>query len=356
MRKGYGVIYEFFSFLTLIGGLALFLYGMDEMGNGLKKLSGGQLESILERLTSNRFKGFLLGFAVTAIIQSSSATTVMLVGFVNSGIMKLSQTIGIILGANVGTTVTSWLLSLSGISGESFWVQIFKPTSFTPVLACIGVVMIMFSKQDKRKNLGSILIGFAVLMFGMETMSSAMEGLKESPAFGRILIMFSNPMMGILSGTVLTAIIQSSSASIGILQALSLTGIIPVSTALPIILGQNIGTTITPILSAINANTGAKRVALSCLYIKLIGVIIIAAIFYALHAIFQFPFMNEQATVFSIAVIHTLFNLLSTIVLLPLCNLIERLACLSIKEKKACKKQCFCCIGRAFFVCAFFRH
>ena len=276
---------DFFNILTLIGGLALFLYGMDVMGDSLKKLAGGKLESFLAKLTSNRFKGFLLGFFVTAIIQSSSATTVMLVGFVNSGIMKLGQTISIIMGANIGTTVTSWLLSLSGISGDTFWVKIFKPTSFTPILAAIGVIMNMVCKSDKKRDIGSILLGFAVLMFGMDTMSGSMSGLKNSPAFGQMLIMFSNPIMGILMGTLLTAIIQSSSASVGILQALSLTGAIPYSTAIPIILGQNIGTTITPILSAISGNKESKQVAISCLYIKMIGVFIVSVAFYIINSV-----------------------------------------------------------------------
>ena len=235
---------DFFGFLTLLGGLALFLYGMDMMGDGLKKLAGGKLESILASLTKNRITGFLLGLCVTAIIQSSSATTVMLVGFVNSGIMKLSQTISIIMGANVGTTVTAWILSLSGIDGgEVFLLKLLKPSSFTPVLAVIGVAVMMFSKKDRKRDMGMIMVGFAVLMFGMETMSSAVAGLKDDPSFTRLLIMFQNPFMGILIGTVLTAIIQSSSASVGILQALALSAPIPYATAIPIILGQNIGTT-----------------------------------------------------------------------------------------------------------------
>ena len=227
---------DFFAVLTLIGGLAMFLYGMDVMGDHLKKLAGGKLEMFLAKLTSNRFKGFLLGLFVTAIIQSSSATTVMLVGFVNSGLMRLGQTISIILGADIGTTITAWLLSLGGISGDSFWIKIFKPTSFTPVLAAVGVVMIMSCKRDKHKDIASILIGFAVLMFGMDTMSNAMSGLKDSETFARFLVMFSNPVMGIIAGALFTAIIQSSSASVGILQALSLTVAIPYSTAIPIIL------------------------------------------------------------------------------------------------------------------------
>lgn len=332
---------DFFSVLTMIGGLALFLFGMDYMGDGLKKLSGGQLESILGKLTSNRIKGFLLGLLVTAVIQSSSATTVMLVGFVNSGIMSLSQTIAIIMGANVGTTVTSWLLSTTGISGDVFWLKILKPDSFTPILAAIGILMIMVAKSDKKKSVGSILIGFAVLMFGMETMSDAMSGLKDSEMFMKILVMFKNPVLGILSGTILTAIIQSSSASVGILQALSLTGAIPMSTALPVILGQNIGTTITPVLSSISGNTDSKRVAISCVYIKLIGVIIICLLFYIINSIVHFEFMDSQATVFSIAITHTLFNIFSTVILLPFCKFIEKLATITFKENKVAEDDRF---------------
>ena len=323
---------DIFSILTLVGGLALFLFGMNYMGDNLKKLSGSQLESILAKLTSNRFKGFLLGFLVTAVIQSSSATTVMLVGFVNSGIMTLAQSIGIIMGANVGTTVTAWLLSTTGISGDVIWLKLLKPDSFTPVLAVIGILMTMVAKSEKKKDIGAILLGFAILMFGMETMSGAMSGLKDNAAFAQILVMFENPVLGIASGTILTAIIQSSSASVGILQALSLTGAIPMSTALPVILGQNIGTTITPILSAINGNTDSKRVAISCLYIKLIGVIVISVAFYALHSVIGFEFMNGQASVFSIAVVHTMFNILSTVILLPFCKAIEKLATLTFKS------------------------
>lgn len=329
---------DFFTILTLIGGLSLFLYGMNEMGDGLKKLSGGRLESILSRLTSNRLMAFFLGFAVTAVIQSSSATTVMLVGFVNSGIMKLGQTISIIMGANIGTTVTSWLLSLTGISGDNFFLRIVKPSSFTPILAAIGIIMTMVGKTDKKKDTGKILLGFAVLMFGMETMSGSMSGLKDSPAFARTMVMFKSPILGILSGTILTAIIQSSSASVGILQALAGTGIISISTAIPIILGQNIGTTITPILSSINGNTDSKRVALACLYIKMLGVVIVGVVFYALYAVVGFPFMEANASPFNIAVIHTLFNILSTIILMPFCSLIEKLTTLSVKEKSKNKK------------------
>lgn len=339
---------DFFSILTLIGGLSLFLYGMNVMGDGLKKLSGGKLESILSSLTSTRLKAFFLGFAVTAIIQSSSATTVMLVGFVNAGIMRLGQTLSIIMGANIGTTVTSWLLSLTGISGDTFFIRILKPASFTPILAAIGIIMTMVARTDKKKDVGSILLGFAILMFGMETMSGSMSGLKNSTIFKDLLIMFQNPIMGILSGTILTAIIQSSSASVGILQALAQTGIIPVSTAIPIILGQNIGTTITPILSSINGNTDSKRVALACLYIKILGVVAVCIVFYILHSVIDFAFMNSFASAFDIAVIHTLFNIFSTIILMPFCNLIEKLTILSVKGKQNEKGDIFSTLDERF--------
>ena len=324
---------DFFSILTLIGGLAMFLYGMEVMGDGLKQLSGSKLETILSKLTSTRFKGFLLGLIVTSIIQSSSATTVMLVGFVNSGIMKLSQTISIIMGANIGTTVTAWLLSLSGINGDSFFIQLLKPSSFTPVLALIGILLNLAGKDDKRKDVGSILLGFSVLMFGMETMSGSMEGLKNSEQFAKMMLMFSNPVMGILVGLGLTAIIQSSSASVGILQALSMTGTINFATALPIILGANIGTTITPVISSINGNTDSKRVAAACVEIKLIGVVIAAGVFYLINVFKPFPFMNDRVGVAYIAIIHTVFNILSTIVLMPFSNQLAELAKKTVKRK-----------------------
>lgn len=325
---------DFFSVLTLFGGLAMFLYGMDIMGDGLKKLSGSKLELILEKLTSNRFKGFLLGAAVTAIIQSSGATTVMLVGFVNSGIMKLSQTVSIIMGANLGTTVTSWILSLSGINGESFFLRLLKPSSFTPVLAMTGIVLCFTAKRDKQKDIGSILLGFSVLMFGMETMSQSMSGLKDSPVFARLLVMFSNPVMGILAGFLLTAVIQSSSAAVGVLQALSITGAISFSTALPIVLGANVGAAITPMLSAINGNVNAKRVAALCMEIKLISVTVIAGAFYAANAISGFSFMSDTVGAVYIAIIHTAFNVLATLVLMPFSAKLEKLADLSVKDKK----------------------
>jgi len=326
---------DFFSFLALLGGLALFLYGMELMGDGLKRLAGGKLESILAKLTANKFKGFLLGFVVTAIIQSSSATTVMLVGFVNSGIMKLGQIISIVLGANIGTTVTAWLLSSSEISGSLWWTKLFKPDTFTPILTAIGVVIIMMSKSDKKKNIASILLGFGILMFGMDAMSGAVDGLKDMPQFQNLLVFFkNNPVMGILVGTLLTAIIQSSSASVGILQAMSLTGTIPYTTAIPIILGQNIGTTITPVISSITGNTDSKRVAAICVYTKIIGVAIVSIIFYILNGVLNFAFMNTMVTPVTIAFVHTLFNIISTIVLFPFLGLIEKLAIKTIKGKR----------------------
>ncbi len=332
---------DIFSVLALIGGLSLFLYGMDTMGEGLKKLSGNKLEQILEKLTSNPLKGFFLGFVVTAIIQSSSATTVMLVGFVNSGIMKLSQSISIIMGANIGTTVTSWLLSTTGMSGGSFILKLLKPESFTPVLILIGVIIMMTSASEKKKRIATILIGFSVLIFGMEMMSDSVAGLKENESFQQILIMFSNPLMGILVGTVLTAIIQSSSASIGILQALSVTGAIPFSMAIPIILGMNIGTTITPILSAINGNTESKRVAFSCLYIKMIGVLVVSVGFYVIDFFVDFAFMDAYVTAFTVAIVHTLFNIISTAILLPFCTPLEKLAIATIKGGKSKEADLF---------------
>ena len=330
---------DIFTILSLIGGLTLFLYGMDLMGDGLKKLAGGRLESILASLTSTKWKGFLLGLIVTAVIQSSSATTVMLVGFVNSGIMKLSQTISIILGANIGTTVTAWLLSTAEIDGVGILIKLLKPTSFTPILALLGLLMMMTAKTDKKKNTGTILIGFAILMFGMDMMSDAVKGLRDNEAFTNLLTMFSNPLMGILVGTIFTAVIQSSSASVGVLQALSLSCVIPYSTAIPVILGQNIGTTITPIISSISGNTESKRVALTCLYIKMIGVIIVVGVFYALNSIFGFEFMKNQVGALEIAFIHTLFNILSTIILIPFTKAIEKLAIKTIKSKKADEEE-----------------
>lgn len=323
---------DIFSILTMVGGLALFLYGMHVMGEGLSKASGGRLERILENLTSNPIKAVLLGAGVTAVIQSSSATTVMVVGFVNSGIMKLSQAIGIIMGANVGTTVTSWILSLAGLEGNSIFIKLLKPTSFTPIMAIIGVGFIMFSKNERKKDIGTILIGFAVLMFGMDTMSSAVKPLADVPEFTNILTMFSNPILGLIAGALLTAIIQSSSASVGILQALCVTGSITFSSALPIIMGQNIGTCITALLSSVGANKNAKRAAVVHLYFNLIGTVVFMCVVYLLHGIFNFSFWSHAANPADIAIIHSIFNITATLLLLPFSTVLEKLAYITIPE------------------------
>lgn len=323
---------DIFMVLTLIGGLALFLYGMNVMGSGLEKLAGGKLEKIFEKLTSNPLKAVLLGLSVTAVIQSSSATTVMLVGFVNAGIMKLHQAIGVIMGANIGTTITAWILSLSGVEGDSFFIKMLKPTSFSPILAIIGVFFIMLSKSDKKRNIGAIFTGFAVLMFGMDMMSGAVAPLKDVPEFANVLTMFQNPVLGVLAGAVLTAIIQSSSASVGILQALSATGAIKFGAALPIILGQNIGTCVTALISSIGTSKNAKRVAVVHLYFNIIGTFLFLVGFYALNAIFDFAFVDDTVNAANIAVVHTIFNLTATFILLPFIKTLEKLAYLTIRD------------------------
>lgn len=323
---------DFFNILKMIGGLALFLYGMHIMGDGLAKTSGGKMEQILEKFTSNPLTAVLLGCGVTAIIQSSSATTVMVVGFVNSGIMKLGQAVGIIMGANIGTTVTSWLLSLTGIEGSSFFVQLLKPSSFSPILAAIGVCMILFSKNSKKRDIGTIMIGFAILMFGMDTMSGAVKPLAEVPEFTNILVMFENPILGVIAGAVLTAVIQSSSASVGILQALCMTGSVSYATAIPIIMGQNIGTCVTALLSAIGANKNAKRAALVHFYFNLIGTILFMAIFYGINAVIHLSIMGQPVGVAGIAVVHSTFNILATLALLPFRKFLVKLACLTIRD------------------------
>ena len=323
---------DFFSVLTMLGGLALFLYGMQIMGDGLAKVSGGKLERILENLTSSPVKAVLLGAGVTAVIQSSSATTVMVVGFVNSGIMKLSQAVGVIMGANIGTTITSWILSLTGIESSNFFIRLLKPTSFSPILALIGVIFVVFLKDPKKKDIGGILVGFAVLMFGMDSMSGAVKPLANVPEFTNILITFSNPLLGVAAGAVLTAIIQSSSASVGILQALCMTGAVSYGTALPIIMGQNIGTCVTALISAVGANKNAKRAAMVHLYFNLIGTVIFMAAFYTLHSLIGFPFMGKAASPAGIAVLHSTFNVAATVILLPFSRLLEKLACLTIRE------------------------
>ena len=323
---------DFFDILTMVGGLALFLYGMHIMGEGLTKVSGGKMERLLEKLTSSAVKAMLLGAGVTAVIQSSSATTVMVVGFVNSGIMKLSQAVGVIMGANIGTTVTSWILSLTGIESTNIAVQMFKPTSFSPILAIVGVGFVMFSKSEKKRDIGTVMIGFAVLMFGMETMSAAVKPLANIPEFTGILTAFSNPLVGMLAGAILTAIIQSSSASVGILQALSLTGSINFMTAIPIIMGQNIGTCITAILSSIGTGKNAKRAALVHLYFNVIGTATFMILFYSANAIFKFSFLSQAASPMGIAIVHSVFNIFATMLLLPFAKGLEKLAYLTIKE------------------------
>ena len=323
---------DIFNLLTMIGGLSLFLYGMHVLGEGLTKLSGGRMQEILAKLTDNPIKGVLLGAGVTAVIQSSSATTVMAVGFVNSGIMQLKQAVGIIMGANVGTTVTSWILSLSGIQSESFFIQMLKPTSFSPILALIGVIFLLFSKSEKKNNIGKILIGFSVLMFGMDTMSTAVEPLKDVPEFTRLFTAFSNPIVGMIVGAVLTAAIQSSSASVGILQALCATGAIPYNSVLPIIMGQNIGTCVTALISSAGAKVNAKRTAFIHLYFNLIGTIVFMALFYLVYAVHPFAFMTQPANATGIAAIHSCFNVFATLLLLPFSNALVRLAEMSVKQ------------------------
>ena len=318
---------DIFGILNLLGGLALFLYGMSAMGDGLVQLSGGRLEKILEKLTQKKIMAVLLGLLVTAVIQSSSATTVMVVGFVNSGIMNLSQAVGIIMGANIGTTVTSWLLSLTGIQGSNLFLKLLKPSSFSPILAAIGVILTMTAKEDDRKkNIGTIFVGFAILMFGMEAMSSSVSPLAQNEKFTGVLTAFSNPILGLLAGAALTAIIQSSSASVGILQALCMTGAVSFGTAIPIIMGQNIGTCVTAMLSSIGANTNAKRAAVVHLSFNIIGTAVMLIIFCVVRAMLQPAFLALPATAATIAVAHSLFNIVCTAILMPASGLLEKLS------------------------------
>ncbi|MDO4355174.1 MAG: Na/Pi cotransporter family protein [Clostridia bacterium] len=323
-----------FDVLSMIGGLTMFLLGMSLMGDALEKRAGTRLKAIIGELTGNPARGFLLGVAVTAVIQSSSATTVMVVGFVNSGVMALKQAISIIMGANVGTTVTAWLLSLTGLSGSSLIMQLLKPQSFTPVLALIGIVMYMFVQSERKKDTGMVLLGFAVLMFGMERMSSAVAPLADVPEFSNILLMFSNPIMGVLAGALLTAVIQSSSASVGILQALSATGAITYASAVPIIMGQNIGTCVTALISSIGANKSARRAAMVHLYFNIIGTVVLLTAFCAVKAVVPLPFIAEQANQLGIAIVHTVFNVACTALLLPFGGMLEKLAYLTIPDSK----------------------
>ena len=317
---------DIFKVLTMIGGLCLFLFGMNLMGQALERRAGGKLRTLLDKMTSNVFAGFLTGLGITAIIQSSSATTVMVVGFVNSGLMTLRQAINVIMGANVGTTVTAWLLSLAGIDSGNVWIKLLKPTSFTPVLALIGIIFYMFCKDAKKKDTGMILLGFATLMFGMDTMSGAVAGLKDVPGFAELFIMFKNPILGVLVGAVLTGIIQSSSASVGILQALALTGQVSYAAAIPIIMGQNIGTTVTALLSSVGTNKNAKRAAVVHLMFNVIGVVVLLTVFCIVKAVFAPAILNESATMYGIAIAHSLFNILCAAMLLPAGNILEKLA------------------------------
>ncbi len=325
---------DFFGILTMIGGLALFLYGMTTMSQSLEKLTGGRLQRILEQMTSTTFRAILLGAAVTAVVQSSSATTVMVVGFVNSGIMNLNQAVGIIMGANIGTTITSWILSLTGIQSTNFFIQLLKPSSFAPVFALVGVALLMFAKKDRQKDIGSILLGFAVLMTGMETMSDAVKPLADVPEFMNMFTLFSNPLLGMLAGALLTGIIQSSAATLGILQALSATGAITYGSVIPIILGAHIGTCVTAMLSSVGASKNARRAALIHLYFNVIAMGFFMIVFYALNAVFHFEFLDMTAMAVGIAAIHSVISVAATIILLPFRNLLVKLACLTIPDEK----------------------
>lgn len=328
-----------FNALNLIGGLCLFLFGMNLMGQALERRAGSGLRSLLEKMTQNRLMGLLAGLGVTAVIQSSSATTVMVVGFVNSGLMTLRQSIGVIMGANIGTTVTAWILSLSGIEGSSLLVQMFKPSTFTPILALVGIILYMFCKADKKKDTGMILLGFATLMFGMEAMSSAVSSLRNVPQFREIFLMFSNPILGVLVGAVLTGIIQSSSASVGILQALASTGQVTYGAAIPIIMGQNIGTCVTALLSSIGTNKNARRAALVHLNFNVIGATVGIVLFYVVRAVAAPVLLGQTASEWGIAVAHSIFNILCTAVLLPMGGLLEKLVLRLVPEGKQPQRE-----------------
>ena len=323
---------DIFSVITLLGGLAFFLYGMNVMSSGLEKLAGGKLEIILKKMTSNKFKSLLLGMGITIAIQSSSALTVMLVGLVNSGIMELSQTIGVLMGSNIGTTLTAWILSLSGIEGDNPFLRMLKPESFSPIIALIGVIMIMTAKHNRTKDIGKIMVGFSVLMTGMTLMSGAVSPLADSPQFSHILTAFRNPIMGVLVGAVFTGVIQSSAASVGILQALSLTGQVTYGMAIPIIMGQNIGTCVTAMLSSVGTNKNARRAAVVHLSFNIIGTVVWLTLFESANAIFRFAFVSTAIDTFHIALIHSIFNLACTLMLLPCCGLLEKLSYKVIPE------------------------
>ncbi len=327
-----------FKVITLLGGLALFLFGMDIMGKSLERTAGGKLQTILAKMSSTVPRGFLLGLAVTAVIQSSSATTVMVVGFVNSGIMTLKQAVGVIMGSNIGTTVTAWILSLSGLEGDSFLIQVFKPSTLAPVLGTIGIVLYMFTKGEKKKSIGMILLGFMALMTGMDIMGDSMAFLEDEPWFAQLMISFSNPLIGILFGAALTAVIQSSSASVGILQGLCSTGVVTFGSAIPIILGQNIGTCVTAMMGAIGANRNARRTAMVHLLFNVVGVTIFVIVFYGLGLFIDWNFLGDTASAWNIAVIHTCFNVAATCVLMPMNGLLVKLAYLVVPEKQQTEK------------------
>ncbi|MEY8572923.1 Na/Pi cotransporter family protein [Oscillospiraceae bacterium 21-37] len=324
---------DVFSLFTLLGGLAFFLYGMHVMSAGLEKMVGGKLERVLKSMTSSKWKGLALGAVITIAIQSSSAMTVMLVGLVNSGIMQLSQTVGVIMGSNVGTTLTAWILSAAGIESSNFFLRLLKPESFSPIVALIGVLLIMSSKEGKKRDVGTILVGFSVLMTGMSFMSQSVSPLADMPIFQDILVMFQNPIAGILLGAVVTGVIQSSAASVGILQSLSMTGSITYGMALPIIMGQNIGTCVTALLSSIGTNKNAKRVTAVHVYFNVLGTVICLSCFYLLNAFVHFDFIDSPINALGIAVIHSLFNLLTTLILLPFSKQLEKLAKITIREQ-----------------------
>ena len=322
---------DIFSVFTLCGGLAFFLFGMNTMSKSLEKMAGGKLERTLKRMTSSRLSSLLLGAGITIAIQSSSAVTVMLVGLVNSGVMQLGQTIGVIMGSNIGTTLTAWILSLSGIESGNVWVEMLKPEHFSPIVALVGILLIMVSKKQKRRDIGRILMGFSILMYGMELMSGAVSPLADMPEFSSILTAFRNPLLGVLVGAVFTGVIQSSAASVGILQALAMTGSITYGMAIPIIMGQNIGTCVTAILSSIGVNRNAKRVAAIHISFNIIGTVVCLLLFYGVGSVIPFGFLDDRAGAVSIALCHTIFNLFTTVILLPFSSKLEKLACILVR-------------------------
>lgn len=330
---------DIFSLFTLFGGLAFFLYGMHVMSSGLEKMAGGKLEVLLKRMTSNPFKSLALGAGITIAIQSSSALTVMLVGLVNSGIMQLGQTVGVIMGSNIGTTLTAWILSLAGIESDNFFIELLKPESFSPLIALVGIVLIMASKQTRRRDIGGILVGFAVLMYGMELMKNAVSPLADMPEFESILTAFSNPILGVVVGAVFTGVIQSSAASVGILQALSMTGGVTYGMAIPIIMGQNIGTCVTSLISSIGVNKNAKRVAVVHICFNVIGTVFCLCVFYLLNLLFHFSFVEQAISPVSIAAVHSIFNVVTTVLLLPFAKQLEKLATLLVRDKE--EKEAF---------------